>query len=265
MPDDTISDKLDAAQHTAANTRPYWSARELCEILGYTDWRNFEHVIKKAKNACRQSGSSPSHHFVDANKVLGSGKGAHVTVRDYLLSRGACYLVAMNADPRNPAVAEAQIYFAVQTRRMEQEDAKRLRLRAQVSQSFKRLSYAGKKAGVRNERQAAFHNARYQGLYDRSLRELKIYKSLDVRENLFNRAGPMELAANDFSMALAENVLLASSTTGEEKAIGVNRSVARRVRETIRQSGGTPPEDLPLEPPISEIRKKLKGPPNSDE
>src|SRR5438132_14203334 len=104
---------------------------------------------------------------------MASGGNTQSNARDYLLSRGACYLIAMNGDPRNPAVSEAQIYFAVQTRRMEKEDAKRLRLRAQVSQSFKRLSHAGQRAGVRNQMQAAFHNARYQGLYDKSLQELK--------------------------------------------------------------------------------------------
>jgi DNA-damage-inducible protein D len=262
MSDSTISEKLDAAQKTASNDRPYWLARDLQAILGYVEWRNFEHVIDKAKEACRKSGSLPSHHFVDANKVMGLGGDAKGSPpRDYFLSRGACYLIAMNADPRNPAVAEAQIYFAVQTRRMEQEDAKRLRLRSQVTQSFKRLSTAGEKAGVRRQMQGAFHNARYQGLYDRSLKELKVYKRLKPEENLFDRAGPLELATNDFSMALAENVLSGSNVTGEQAAINVNRSVARRVRDTIQRSGGTLPEDLPLAPPIGEIRKKLQGPP----
>jgi len=262
MATSTISERLDTAQRTTARDRPYWRARDLQQILGYAEWRNFEHVIRKAKEASRRSGLNPSHHFVDANKVLEIGRGGPPGVRDYLLSRGACYLIAMNGDPRHPAVAEAQIYFAVQTRRMEQADAKRLRLRAQVTESFKRLSAAGQKAGVRNQMQAIFHDARYQGLYDRSLRELKTYKGLGDRENLFDRAGPLELAANDFSMALAENVLLESPASGEQHAINVNRSVGRRVRSTIKESSGRVPEDLPLEPPIGEIRKKITGPPS---
>jgi hypothetical protein len=85
----------------------YWSARSLAPLLGYVEWRNFETVvIAKAKIACEQASQNISDHFVDATKGITGGKGSIQNVSDYHLSRFACYLVAMNGDPRKPAIAE---------------------------------------------------------------------------------------------------------------------------------------------------------------
>lgn len=97
----------------------YWSARDLQPLLGYSQWRRFEQAIKRALTSCRQSGNNPSHHFADAGKMVGLGSGSVREVADYHLSRFACYLIAQNSDPRKPEIAQAQKYFAVQTRRQE--------------------------------------------------------------------------------------------------------------------------------------------------
>src|SRR5689334_1331197 len=95
----------------------YWSARELQPCLGYSQWRRFESAIKKAMESCKQSGNKSQDHFASAGKMVGIGSQADRELEDFHLSRFACYLIAQNGDPRKPEIAQAQKYFAIQTRR----------------------------------------------------------------------------------------------------------------------------------------------------
>ncbi|MDD4138467.1 MAG: DNA damage-inducible protein D, partial [Methanoregula sp.] len=123
----------------------FWFARDLQNLLGYDEWRNFLKVIEKAKESCDTSGNHVPDHFVDANKMVVLGSGAEREIEDLLLTRYACYLIAQNGDPRKEEIAFAQSYFAVQTRRQEIiEDhirlAERLKARKHLKDSEKELS-----------------------------------------------------------------------------------------------------------------------------
>ena len=256
-------EKLQAAKKVAASGRDFWLARDICPILGYS-WEGFEAVIARAMEACAGVGIQASHHFRQASRMMKLGKGAQREGTDYFLSRAACYLVAMNGDPSKPEIAAAQAYFAVQTRRMELQDAqtddeRRLEMRERVRTSSRKVSGVAKEAGVRSTMQGAFHNARYLGLYGMPYQKVKEVKGLDVSEQLFDRAGALELSANDFQMNLAADVIAREAIKGEARAISVNRNLAQSVRKVISDNKGTMPENLPLEPPIAEVRKRVFG------
>jgi len=255
---------FEAARQVTENGTEYWRARELQTLLGYDTWENFERVIERGQDACLSVRESVGDHFLEATEMVDIGSGATRERRDFILSRYGCYLTAMNGDPRKTEIAEAQTYFAIQTRRMEiederTEDRERLRLRTKVSESHKRVSGAAKSAGVRNHMFGVFHDARSKGLYGMSLADVKRSKGLSDKENLFDRAGPLELSANDFQMNLAADVLEGDKVTGERRAIDTNLAVAKRVRATMLDAGARTPEKLPLaHEPIAAVKKRLQ-------
>ena len=260
-------ERLEALKHLTATEKEYWLAREIYPALGYT-WEGFEGVITRAMDACSGVGILPENHFRHTSTMVVLGSGAKRNVVNYFLSRAACYLIAINGDPSKPEVAAAQAYFAVQTRRMEirdqqeqalSEDQRRLELRHRVKTSFNRVTAAAKEAGVRSRMQPAFHDARYRGLYGAPLRDVQQKKGLTDAENILDRAGPLELSANDFQMNLAAEVIAREGIRGEQRAIDINETVGARVRKVIEESGSPLPEDLPLEPPIKEIETRLKA------
>jgi DNA-damage-inducible protein D len=260
-------ERLEALKHVTATKKEFWLAREIYPALGYT-WEGFEGVIKRAMDSCSGVGILPENHFRHTSTMVVVGSNAKRNVVNYFLSRAACYLIAINGDPSKPEVAAAQAYFAVQTRRMEirdeqeqalSEDQRRLELRGRVKTSFKRVSAAAKEAGVRNRMQPVFHDARYRGLYGAPLRAVRQKKGLPEAENLLDRAGPLELSANDFQMNLAAEVITREGVRGEQRAIDINETVGARVRKVIEESGSPLPEDLPVEPPIKEIETRVKA------
>lgn len=245
----------------------FWSARDLQLLLGYSQWRRFEDAIGRAMASCEQSGNACDYHFAGAGKPIVGGKGAVQEVADYHLSRFACYLIAQNGDPRKPAIAAAQKYFAVQTRRQElsQEhaaDVERLEGRKQVSEEFKNLSGAARTAGVADRRFGIFHDAGYKGLYaGRGVDAIKAKKGIDERDNLMDRMNSTELAANQFRMTQARDKLAREGIRGEQRAIDAHHSVGREVRAAIAKIGGTMPEDIPADEHIKLVEKRVRAAP----
>src|SRR3989344_8483592 len=247
----------------------YWEARELMPLLGYIKWRNFEEVvIKKAKNACDKSGQTITNHFADIGKKVSIGSGAERESKDYKLSRYACYLIAQNGDPSKQEIANAQTYFAIQTRRQEvfqqlAENEKRLFVRGEIKDHNKKLFATAKQAGVSNF--GRFNNAGYLGLY--GMRKDQIQKQKRIgKDDVLDRAGTTELAANLFRITQTDEKIRHEDIKGDYKASNTHFEVGKKVRQTIREIGGTMPEALKPEKHIKELEKErkklLKGNPN---
>lgn len=262
----TTMERLEGAKRLTEDGAEYWMAREVHVILGYPTWREFGHVIDRARSALVQNGMDASHQIVLTHKMMEVGKGATRQGDDFFLSRLACYLIAMNGDPAKPEIAAAQAYFAIQTRRAElaqepslTEDEKRLQLRDKVSQAHKHVSGVAQDAGVSSKRQPLFHDARYQGLYGMSARDVKRQKGLADKENIFDHVGPLELSANEFQMNLAAEVITREGVKGEARVIQKNKEIGRHVRKTMVDSRATMPENLPLAEPIKNVRKRVQA------
>lgn len=243
----------------------YWSARELQALLGYSQWRRFENAINKAMESCSQSGNNTKNHFAGAGKMVEIGSSTERALEDWHLSRFACYLIAQNGDPRKPEIAQAQKYFAIQTRRQELSDAvaadlERLELRQQASEEFKALSGAAREAGVQDKMFGIFHDAGYKGLYGGLGAEaIKYRKGIDQKEQLMDRMGTTELAANQFRMTQTREKLKRENIKNQNTAIQTHEAVGREVRAAIAKIGGVPLERIPPAEDIKNVKKRLKN------
>src|SRR6266403_961661 len=258
---DSVMERLESLKRYSKNGGEYWMGRDLQPILGYDKWDNFKNVVQKAREACKSGGIEAKYHFLDTGKVITAGKGAQLEREDFFLTRYGCYLIAMNGDPSKPEIGSAQTYFAVQARRQELadlslNDEKRLELRERVKEAVKHLNSAAKSSGVINY--AFFHDAGYRGLYGMGLKAIKGKKGIPQKEDLMDRAGRAELAANEFRYTQTEERLKKEQIRDGSRAETLHNEVGRKVREAIRNIGGTSPENLPAEPSLKKLSNSLK-------
>ena len=248
-------------------SREFWSARELQKILGYASWDKFQNAINRAQKSFATSEVTKYYnikdHFRQVGKMVTLGSGARRELIDFELSKYACYLIAQNGDPAKPEIAQAQAYFNIQTFRQEQfqsmsDEEKRLHVRTQVIDNNKTLFDSAKSSGVRNF--GKFNDAGYRGLYGMNAKELALKKNLG-KDKILDRAGTTELAANLFRITQTndklQNELASGKTIGEQKADSIHFMIGGKVRQTIKDIGGTMPENLPPEIHIKEIEKKV--------
>ena len=257
-------------KHTNEYGQEYWRARELQKVLDYTEFNKFLPVIKKAMDSCETSGNSIPNHFAEVSEMVIIGSGAKRRIKDYQLSRYACYLIVQNGDPRKEVIALGQTYFAVKTRQQElienfdelSENQKRLAIRKEMIEHNKSLAEAAQQAGVEQGRDfAIFQNYGYMGLYGGlTARDIYRRKGLSKSEKILDHMGSTELAANLFRATQTDEKLRRENIRGKAKANQTHYDVGKKVRDTIADLGGTMPEDLPTpEKSIRQLEKETEN------
>lgn len=265
--------EFENASQVDENGVEFWFARDLQKLFGYgSSWQNFSRVIDKAKVACSQSGHQVGNHFNDVIKMVEIGSKAERETADIKLTRYASYLAAQNADSRKKPVAFAQTYFAIQTRRQEirdedeanyiplSEDHKRLLLRQEIKEHNKRLASAAKGAGVVEPIDfAIFQNFGYKGMYgglDRN--QIARRKGIRSKDKILDHMGSTELAANLFRATQTEDKLKREKIIGKNNANQAHYEVGQKVRQAIKDIGGTMPENLPPAEDLVKVGRRIQ-------
>ncbi|MBP9670255.1 DNA damage-inducible protein D [Candidatus Woesebacteria bacterium] len=256
----TLSPSFESIKKIDENGVEYWDGRELMPILGYKKWEKAEFVIDRAAQACINSGESTQNHFHREVKMVQIGSNTLREIQNWKLDRYACYLIAQNGDPYKKEIAQAQTYFAIQTRRQEifeqmTQDQKRLYIRNEVTIENKKLFSTAKRAGVTNF--GTFNDAGYRGLYNMPLADIEKKKNIRKGE-LLDRAGTTELAANLFRITQTDEKIRVENIHGQERSSTTHFEVGRKVRKAIKDIGGTMPEKLPPETNIKKLKIRKK-------
>lgn len=266
----SLVDKFEDCSHSDGAGGEFWYARDLQKLLGYAKWENFSNAMDKAKEACRNVGFDVEQHWLPDIRKSKSGKGKIEDVVDFKLSRYACYLIAQNGDPTKEEIAFAQTYFAIQTRRQEltdkygvnfenlTEDQKRLYMRNQVQEQNKKLNEAALNAGVRESTEfGRFHNEGYKGLYGgKGVKEIREHKALPAKAKILDYMGSTELAANLFRITQTEEKLRSENICNKYEAYKTHYAVGAKVRDTMLQISGIPPESLPVYSDVTKLESR---------
>ena len=240
-----------------------WSARDLQILLGYSKWENFEKVIQKGKDACKNAGEEIAYHFPDVRKMVAIGSGAEKEIDDILLTRYACYLVAQNGDSRKQEIAFAQNYFAVQTRRAELVEQRlleyeRVKAREKLSQTEKQLSGILYKRGVDSQGFAVIRSKGDQALFRLNTQMLKKKMGVPASRPVADFLPTISIKAKDLAAEMTglnvQNKDLKGQNMIEKEHIDNNQAV----RDMLTKRGIVP-ENLPPAEDVKKLQRKLDG------
>ena len=256
---------FDDIKHVDEYGRDFWLARELMPVLEYNEWRKFMGVIDKSIINCDNSKYKIIDHFVGADKLVSIGSKCTRKIKDFKLSRYACYLIVLNCDPRKKVISLAKTYFAVQTRKQEilemdyeklTEDEKRFYQRKLTKKFNYKLGKTVFKRGVKNFDN--FQNYGYRGLYNgESAADIAKRKGLGYREDILDNMCPEELAANLFRITQTDATIIRNDIKGEKDCCDTHYNIGVEIRNTIKRIGGTMPEELPTpEKSLKQLNKE---------
>lgn len=254
---------LDELAHEEGGTE-FWYAREIMEHLGYTKWQNFEDAIKRAMVSADIAKSPANHHFAEVSKMISTGKGAQRKVRDYKLTRYACYLIAMNGDTRKPEIAFAQSYFAMATRKQEliekrMGELQRLTARHSLAESEKALAAVAFERGVDDKGFARIKSRGDSALFGgNDTRAMKKRLGVPERAALADFLPDVTIAAKNLANSMTAHNVAENGLDGEEAIRDEHVDNNLSVRETL-VSRGIRPEYLPAEEDTKKVERRVKA------
>jgi DNA-damage-inducible protein D len=256
-----LTDTFEAhAQQTEGGVE-FWLARDLQHLLGYTEWRNFNTVISKARVACEVSGYPVSDHFVDVNKMVDLGSGSQREVDDLMLTRYACYLIAQNGDPKKPEIAFAQTYFAIQTRKAEliEErllEAERVSARKKLTATEKELSEVIFEQTGGNQDFALIRSKGDQALFGKTTQAMKSQWKVPDNRPLADFAPTIILKAKDFAAEITIFNARQNRMTNEGTIASEHITNNEAVRKTLLERG-IRPESLPAAEDVKKVERRI--------
>lgn len=242
----------------------FWYARDLQELLSYTQWRNFEQVIEKAKISCHNAGQNISDHFADVSKMVDLGSGSQREIADTKLTRYACYLIAQNGDPKKEEIAFAQTYFAIQTRKQEVIEQRlleyeRLLARDKLTQSEKVLAGVVFERGVNQEGFARIKSKGDEVLFGgHSTKAMKQQLAVPENRALADFLPTVTVTAKQLANEMTSYNVKARDIKGENPISSEHQRNNREVRGALTRAG-IYPEKLPPAEDIKKVQKRLNS------
>jgi len=241
------------------NGMRYWYAHEFMKALGYDSWSAFRRVITRAMAACAHLGIDPTEAFAAAI-VTKDGQ----EIRTHKLTRFACFLVSMHADPRKEEVAKAKATLAAIAaqlieERIEDQDLGRIEAREDLKLAERVMSGAAQSAGIKGADFAIFKDAGFRGMYNMPLRQLMHHKGVASGKTLYDFMGLEELAGNLFRVTQTAARVRNEKLQGVQPLSQAAKDVGSEVREIMVRHSGIPPEALPVEEPIGKVKRRLKA------